>query len=347
MTLLAVQIIELDPATAPAADLAGWHDVLCAAWSHDLPDDPLPVLADTVARLRHPFSIARRVHWLARVDGMTAATCELKLDGAPNQDIGDISLSVAPNFRRRGIGRALLGEAARRLADEGRPTVTAEVVAGTAGEPFARAHGFSCALTERRGILRLADVDGADLDDLVAAVPAGYRLARWLTRVPDGWVESFVRAKESMADAPTGDLSWRPLELDTAKWRDIEDVLARRGQEARIVVAIHEPSGVVAGLTELTYSRLTPRRATQEDTIVVPAHRGRRLGLAIKADMLHWIRAECPQIREIETWNAESNSHMLAINDRLGSRREQGWSEYQADVATVRAACSRMTPAAG
>lgn len=346
-----MEVIELEPLTAAQADLTGWHDVLCAVCCEDLPDDPLPLLPDTVARVRNPFRLARRIHWLARVDGVAAATCELKLDGPPNLEIGDIILSVAPAFRRRGLGRALLAHAMQRLIAEGRPTVAGEVVAGTAGEPFARALGFSCALTERRGILRIADVDAADLDDLVAAVPAGYRLQRWRSRVPDEWVDPFLRAKESMSDAPTGDLSSQPLALDKAKWRDIEDVLERRGQQMRIIVAIEDghvlASGSVAGLTEISYSLLSPRRACQEDTIVVPAHRGHGLGLALKADMLRWLRADCPQILDIETWNAESNSRMLAINDRLGSRRERAWREYEGDVATVLTACTGATPVAG
>jgi len=148
-------------------------------------------------------------------------------------------------------------------------------------------------------------------------------------------LRSYVQAKEAMADAPTGGLSWQPPVLDAAKWRGIEEVLDRRGQQVRIIVAIHQASGAVAGLTEVTFSRINPRRATQEDTIVVPEHRGRGLGLVVKADMLRWLRTECPQVHEIETWNAESNAHMLAINDRLGSRRERIWCDYHADAATV------------
>lgn len=330
-----MEIVRLDPAAAPEADLADWHDLHCAVWAHDLPDDPPSVLADTVASLRYQFAIKRRLHWLARIGGKAAGACELQLDEAPNLDIGEVEVLVAPAFRRRGLGRALLAEAVGRLAREGRSTVAGEVVAGTAGEPFATAHGFACALTEQRGILRTADAAVADLDALATALPSGYRLQRWAGHVPAAWLDAFVRAKEAMADAPTGDLSWRPLDLDTPKWRDIEDVLDRRGQQMHIVVAIHQATGVVAGLTEVSYSRINPQRASQEDTIVVPEHRGRGLGLTLKADMLRWLRAECPQVQEIQTWNAESNSHMLAINDRLGARRERTWCEYQAPVATV------------
>jgi len=197
-----MEIIELDPATAAGDDLAGWHDVLCAVVVHDLPGDPQPILADTVTTLKHPFEIARQVRWLARVDGTPAAACELRLDETSNHEVGDVDLSVAPAFRRRGLGRALLAKAIRQLTAEGRPTVTAEVLAGTAGEPFAQGHGFTCALTEQRGILRLADSEATELDSLVAALPAGYQLNRWTGQVPASAIESYVQAK---------DLSWLNL----------------------------------------------------------------------------------------------------------------------------------------
>ncbi len=34
--------------------------------------------------------------------------------------------------------------------------------------------------------------------------------------------------------------------------------------------------------------------------------------------MLHWMRDEEPQVRSLITWNAESNSHMVGINELLG-----------------------------
>lgn len=41
--------------------------------------------------------------------------------------------------------------------------------------------------------------------------------------------------------------------------------------------------GTVAGFTEVELWGWTPARSEQADTAVVPAHRGRRLGLWLKA----------------------------------------------------------------
>jgi hypothetical protein len=49
-------------------------------------------------------------------------------------------------------------------------------------------------------------------------------------------------------------------------------------------------------------------------------HRGHRLGLYLKTAMLLWLREEQPQLELIDTGNAESNDHMIAINEQLGYR---------------------------
>lgn len=51
---------------------------------------------------------------------------------------------------------------------------------------------------------------------------------------------------------------------------------------------------------------------------VVVDHRGHRLGLLLKIDMLRWLREVEPQVRTVDTGNAVSNAHMIGVNQRLG-----------------------------
>jgi hypothetical protein len=53
---------------------------------------------------------------------------------------------------------------------------------------------------------------------------------------------------------------------------------------------------------------------------VVRDHRGHRLGLLLKAGMLLWLAETEPQLESVDTWNAESNDHMIAVNEQLGYR---------------------------
>ena len=50
-------------------------------------------------------------------------------------------------------------------------------------------------------------------------------------------------------------------------------------------------------------------------------HRGHRLGLLLKTDMTALARARCSRRSPtIDTWNAESNDHMIGVNEALGYR---------------------------
>jgi hypothetical protein len=86
------------------------------------------------------------------------------------------------------------------------------------------------------------------------------------------------------------------------------------------VIARHRVNGDIAGLTVVTVDSENPARGEQEDTSVVRAHRGHRLGLLLKADMMRWLAATEPQLETLDTWNAESNDHMIGVNERLGYR---------------------------
>jgi GNAT superfamily N-acetyltransferase len=101
------------------------------------------------------------------------------------------------------------------------------------------------------------------------------------------------------------------------------------------VLAVHESTGAVAGLTEVVVPRQRPGRADQYDTIVVPEHRGYGIGRAIKARMLFELRAAEPKLVEVQTWHALEKEPMLKVNAELGFLPDREWREYEADVADL------------
>ncbi len=90
------------------------------------------------------------------------------------------------------------------------------------------------------------------------------------------------------------------------------------GLKPYIVLAIHEATGAVAGLTEVVVPAQHPERADQYDTIVVREHRGFGIDRAIKARMLFELRAAEPTLRQVQTWNAQHDESMLKLNAELG-----------------------------
>jgi mycothiol synthase len=183
-------------------------------------------------------------------------------------------------------------------------------------------------------MLKFAEVDSTLWD---VPVPPGYRLAQWTSRSPDDLIEAYSDARNAIYDAPVGEQTvplrrWTP-ELT----REAEQDFLDRGAEQRVVVAVHEASGSVAGMTELELHGERPRKAFQRDTSVVPAHRGRGLGRCMKAHMIRWVRSERPVLEEIATGTAAANVHMARVNHSIGYVTVSDMIAVSAPVAELRA----------
>ena len=87
-----------------------------------------------------------------------------------------------------------------------------------------------------------------------------------------------------------------------------EESLVARRQTQLTIVARDRATGEPAGLTMVCVPELAPEIAAQEDTSVVPAHRGHGLGLLLKLEMASWLRAERPDVRAVDTWNDATNA---------------------------------------
>lgn len=94
------------------------------------------------------------------------------------------------------------------------------------------------------------------------------------------------------------------------------------------------PDGSMAGLTTVAVPLDSDADAFQGTTVVDPAHRGRRLGLLLKAANFAAVYDARPGVQQIWTWNAESNTHMININEIMGYQ-VQGWEKiYQRAVVS-------------
>jgi uncharacterized protein involved in propanediol utilization len=66
--------------------------------------------------------------------------------------------------------------------------------------------------------------------------------------------------------------------------------------------------------------------------MVLPGHRGHRLGLAAKLASHRALRAAVPVCELVATSNADVNAHMNAINEALGYRRLETLLEYHRTI---------------
>lgn len=333
-----VQVQRLDPASPDFDDaVRAWHGVYEAAcrygragrantWS--LEHLRAGVTSDRPDLVRHAY--------VAHADGEVVGGGMLSLPQLDNRTTASPDVWVPAERRRRGIGRALHAAMVDDAVARDRTVLQAAVHEGPGeqgedlgGPGFTAALGYEVALVELQSRLDLP-VPAATLDALAgAAAPhhAAYALRSWEGPVPEDLVEAYV-ALDAIVDveAPSGDLDIEPLHADVEVWRHKERESAAQGRR-NVSTAAVTPDGDVVALTELWANDHDPARLNQWSTIVRRDHRGHRLGVAVKVANHRRAQERFPEARQVVTWNAESNAHMLAVNVDLGYRVvERTWS---------------------
>lgn len=318
-------------------EVRGLLATLNAVLAADLPEDPPWQDAKVREYLATTMPGERRICWIAEEEpgvdggGRLLAHLSVLLLG----DIGVLEILVHPQARRRGLGRKLVTLAARRVHLEGFSSIGVEVIGGTSATAFFESLGFEREYVETRGVLTLSTVDWLTLGEMAGGIASGYRIEFHPGGPPEDLIEAYAQAKLEQQNADEPDLDLRPSSSDPQRLRESLTCLHQRGLRPYIVLAIHERSGVVAGLTEVVVPAQHPTRADQYDTIVVRDHRGYGVDRAIKARMLFELRSAEPGLREVQTWNAQHNESMLKVNAELGFQPDRDWYEYGADVAQL------------
>ncbi|MCV2392999.1 GNAT family N-acetyltransferase [Actinotalea sp. M2MS4P-6] len=277
------------------------------------------------------------------VDGFAA----MMMPRGDNAHLAWLDVWVRPERRREGLGRRLLGEVEAIARADGRttfllatahareapthdadalvpPTGAGRIRASDAAARFALRAGYRLEQGERLSILRIP-VRPEVLDPLHAgaltAAGDAYRPVAWVGDTPDEMVDDVaLLLTHAGSDAPTAGLDLREDRWTAERVRQHELQARTAGRRIRIVGALHEASGRLVGLTTVSTNEAVPEAVEQGYTIVLAEHRGHRLGMLVKAEMLRLLGDDAPLARRLRTSNAEENAHMLAINVALGFR---------------------------
>lgn len=313
------------------AEVDSWLAVLTAAGATDLPQLPAPSRGEVAGRLRVPSARGRAVLMAAADEGAdegadgSAGIAGLILfteEGNTHTAFLDV-LTVRPQARRRGVGTALWQRVREELLAQGRTSVETLVDLGGPGQAFAESLGFE-------NVLPMAWYEQDLPADGPAPVPAtpGYELLTWHGLVPDAWAPAAAVAHGAMEDAPSGEMEAQLPAWTAQRLHAVQQLILDRGGELTTVAAV-TATGEVAAYTELVLPDPTGPRALQYDTVVVPAHRGRGLGRAVKLGMAAEAAERYPALRHIATTVADENVPMRAVNESLGYRRARDAAYFQ------------------
>ncbi|MGW2159294.1 GNAT family N-acetyltransferase [Nonomuraea sp. NPDC001699] len=322
-----IQPIDFD---RPGELMTGLYDAYLAAHAHE-PGPKLSLLRlSVIARLGPPGD--RVETWVLTDGGEVAGGYSLALPQHDNRHMGWIfPLVVRPELRGRGLGTQLFEHALGRMRAHGRTLLLTETPTTGVGARFARAHGMTVALQEARRTLDLRTADWDALRGMLPEVP-GYTVERFAGPAGPELLADLATVMSGMNDAPRdADVQDMTFSLDRLRLR--EERVTVGGETCYTMIARRDSDGAPAGYTRIYLAAdRSDGWGHQTDTTVLREHRGHRLGLLLKISNLLWLREREPHLERIITWNATSNTHMLAINEAMGFELLDEWDEWRLTV---------------
>ena len=278
--------------------------------------------------------------FVAHAEGSVVARGTLETTPEVEGGTAWVSVDVLPEFRRRGVGTALLhvveaearAAAVTRLiayvpsAEQPGPRVASPTGFGSVPRDndevrFLLEHGYSLEQVVRGSRLPLPVDDGlaTRLAEAVDRSGGDYRVHSWIDHTPPEWLDDVAVLLTRMSlDEPQGDLG-APEDAWTAERLTGEEERQAASPRSNLAAAAeHVPSRTIVGYSDLGVPAQLARPAGQRDTIVLPEHRGHRLGMLLKLANIAHLQRERAGHPAITTFNAEENRHMLAVNEAVG-----------------------------
>ncbi|MGN8025641.1 N-acetyltransferase family protein [Microbacterium sp. 22242] len=294
------------------------------------PEELLPLLTSDAYVQRRQWRIARddRTIGVAFLnvsrdgDGDTAMSAISVLRAEQGRGIATaVAAHLEPLARREGV-RTLQAWTEHLRSDETRlspPTGFGSVPLDHTAR-FLQAQGWTLEQVDRVSEYRWGeDLHLRALHAEAETAAAGYRVVRWLLPTPAERVDGYAWMKSRMStDVPDAGMDSPEEHWDAERVREHDERWAAMGHTVQVTAAEHVATGELCAYNELSLKGPEDSVTQQNDTFVLGAHRGHRLGLLVKsAGMLAW-HERFPDSARIVTYNAEENRPMLSINEQLG-----------------------------
>lgn len=315
----------IDPADLDLSTAEEMAVVATAEWAIETPTAIPPSAEGILLQARHGYDEHPMDGlWLMRAeDGGLLGYGSVDVTHWDNPHLAFVFCNVAPAARGKGVGTRLLEEQLSLAGELGRSTLLTFTPMDGHAARFLAANHFEVGQHEAQRRLEPRSLDYSRIEELVAQAAAAaseYELVRLDGPASEQMLPELTAVFEAINDAPNDDLAREPDRFPPERLRRYDQAMTARRQHVYRLLARHRRTGEWAGHTILCVDETRPGYGVQEDTSVVRAHRGHRLGMWLKATMLLWMREEQPALTTIDTWNATTNTHMIAVNDALGCR---------------------------
>jgi GNAT superfamily N-acetyltransferase len=285
--------------------------------------------------LRHGWDGEVPETFTAWEQGRLVGTLALHTSEWDNRHLAWLEILVHPDLRGGGRGSRMLDYAENCARELGRTSIGSSGWDHPGTHLFAAKHGMprkSSAIKRRQTLTRVARDEVEQMYAEAAAAASAYELLRIAGPTPDDLIAPVAELTAAINDAPLDDLDLEDEVFPVERVQAYEAAQVAREKRFYRLVARHRESGELAGHTVVVVDSERPWIGDQHDTSVVRGHRGHRLGLLLKSDMLRWLADVESGLATIDTWNMESNDFMISVNERLGYEVLGREIEYQRDV---------------
>lgn len=306
------------------------------------PGDPLLGPEEMAAWYFHAPPDRHQMAYVATLNGEPAGVVSANTESDPDDElqVANIEAMVLPEARRQGVATALVETVVPVLKELGQTSIMSWPcleISHEAGTSMCAKYGLSQRQEERCSRVAVADINEDLMSSWIASAAdsaAGYRVESWISQTPDDLIDLWCTAMEGMGDAPLDDLDFNYPTRERDDQRKADEVLVDAGFMLFRSLAIG-PDGDAAGLSEIYVHRERPQIGHQGDTTVLEAHRGHRLGKWLKAANYRHAASHTPELSVLETYNAQSNDHMLSINVAMGFEPHRTYQAWQAPIDEV------------
>jgi len=342
----------------------GW-ETFCAAVAlenavelEQIGSDDLGWSAERMLAFMQAQEYHRKLAWVAVDAGRVVGVAQYERSRDTTDPTAHVSIAVAADHRRRGIGAELLrtaldvcqtdqvnrlhtGSIHADLSLEPRlpaPSGVGDIPADDPASRFLIAAGFRLGQVEVISALPLP-VPEERFAELEAALRPSetYELVSWVGDTPAELIEPYARLRTVMSTAaPAGELTEVEEIWDADRVRDRDARNRSMGLTCITTAARVRATGEPVAFTSLSFDDVPGRAIGQGFTLVLPEHRGHNLGMRIKINNLHRLSEHGYTGRRAITGNAGENEAMLVINRALGYRPAwvAGWWELALDAPT-------------